>query len=105
MEIKHTNDGKAIFKMISFLKQATADFPEEIMGSAATMATKKLFTVRDERDQKVLEEERATAFHHDVAQLLFVTMRSQRDIQTAVAYLSTYVRDPAEDEWGKLKRL
>ena len=31
--------------------------------------------------------------------------RSRRDIQTAVAFLTTRVRSPDEDDWGKLKRI
>jgi len=40
-----------------------------------------------------------------VAQLLFVTMRCRRDIQTAVAFLTTRVKEPDEDDWAKLKRV
>ena len=61
--------------------------------------------MREEDERKVIEEDRARAFHHAVAQLLFVTMRCRRDIQTAVAFLSTRVKEPDEDDWGKLKRL
>ena len=45
------------------------------------------------------------AFHHSVAQLLFVATRVRRDIQTAVAFLTTRVKKPDEDDWGKLKRV
>jgi hypothetical protein len=44
-------------------------------------------------------------FHHSVAQLLFVSTRVRRDIQTVVAFLTTRVKKPDEDDWGKLKRL
>jgi hypothetical protein len=40
-----------------------------------------------------------------VAQLLFMSMQARRDIQTAVAFLTTQVRKPDEDDWGKLKRV
>jgi len=45
------------------------------------------------------------AFHHTVAQLLFASARARRDIQTAVAFLTTRVKRPDEDDWGKLRRL
>lgn len=45
------------------------------------------------------------AFHHTVAQLLFMSARARRDIQTAVAFLTTRVKSPDEDDWGKLKRV
>jgi hypothetical protein len=40
-----------------------------------------------------------------VAQLLFASARSRKDIQTAVSFLTTRVKQPDEDDWGKLKRL
>ena len=45
------------------------------------------------------------AFHHTVAQLLFMATRARRDIQTAVAFLTTRVKSPDKDDWGKLKRV
>ena len=32
-------------------------------------------------------------------------MRARRDIQTAVSYLTTRVKCPDEDDWGKVKRV
>ena len=68
-------------------------------------AADHLFKVRDEKEAKPLEEERALVFHHTVAQLLFMATRARRDIQTAVAFLTTWVKNPDEDNWGKLKRV
>jgi hypothetical protein len=45
------------------------------------------------------------AFHHSVAQLIFASARARKDIQTTIAFLTTRVRNPNEDEWGKLRRL
>ncbi len=40
-----------------------------------------------------------------VAQLLFVTLQCRRDIQTAVAFLTTRVKDPDKDDWTKLRHV
>jgi hypothetical protein len=40
-----------------------------------------------------------------VAQLLFMATRVRQDIQTAVAFLTTRVKSPDKDDWGKLKRV
>ncbi len=40
-----------------------------------------------------------------MAQLLFMETRARRDIETAVAFLTTRVKTPDEDDWGKLKRV
>ena len=40
-----------------------------------------------------------------VAQLLLVAGRVWRDIQTAVAFLTTRVKRPDEDNWGMFQRV
>ncbi len=40
-----------------------------------------------------------------MAQLLFMSTRARRDIQTAIAFLATRVKNPDEDDWGNLKRV
>ncbi len=62
-----------------------------------------LFKVRE--DGRKLSEELADAFHHTVYQLLFAANRARRDIQTAVSFLTTRVKAPDEDDWGKLVRV
>ncbi len=54
-----------------------------------TPAADHLFKIRDGKESRLLEEERALAFHHTVVQLLFMATRARRDIQTAVAFLTT----------------
>jgi hypothetical protein len=84
--------------MIPYLKGIIAEFPELIKGRAATPATEHLFTVRDEKKARPLKEERALAFHHKVAQVLFMVTRTRRDIQMAVAFLTTRVKTPNKDD-------
>jgi hypothetical protein len=69
------------------------------------LAANHLFTIRDKKEAKPLDEEWALTFHHMVAQLLFMAMRVRRDIQTALAFLTTRVKSPDEDNWGKLKQV
>jgi hypothetical protein len=68
-------------------------------------ASERLFTVRAAGEIKPLEDKRAIAFHHCVTQLLFASARFRKDIQPAVAFLTTRVRTPDEDDWLKFKRL
>ncbi len=67
------------------------------------LAGDRLFDIRGTKNARPLEKERAIAFHHTTAQLLFVAMRACRDIQTVVAFLTTRVKAPDKDDWGKLK--
>jgi len=68
-----------------------------------TPASDHLFKVRE--DGRKLNEELADAFHHTVYQLLFAANRARHDIQTAVSFLTTRVKAPDEDDWGKLVRV
>jgi hypothetical protein len=88
--------------MIKYLKNVIEEFPEVIKGRAAMPAHDKLFVIRDKKDAKKLSKEQALAFHHTVAQLLFMAMRARRDIQTAVAFLTTREK-PRRRRLGQVK--
>jgi hypothetical protein len=79
------------------------DFIEVIEGKATTPAAEYLFTVRDESKARLLDKEKAPAFNHTVSQLLFMSSHARQDIQTTVALLTTRVKSPDKDDWGKLK--
>jgi hypothetical protein len=91
--------------MVDYLKRVIMEFPEEITGTASSPAAERLFTIRPDGESVLLEEKRAIAFHHCVAQLLFASARTRKDIQPAVASLTNRVREPDEDDWLKMKRL
>ena len=58
----------------------------------------------DEKGKK-LDKRRVELFHRYVAKLLFISKRGRPDIQTAVAFLTTRVQFPDEDDWKKLLRM
>jgi hypothetical protein len=105
MTLDYTTKGEVKVTMVDYLKGVLGDFPEAITGTAPTPAAEHLFDVRPDEERKILNEEQARAFHHSVAQLLFASSRARKDIQTAVSFLTTRVREPDEDDWTKLKRL
>jgi hypothetical protein len=97
--------GKVMVNMIEYIRSIIDQFPEEIVAIRMSPAADHLFTVRDESLSKPLPEEQARAFHHASAQLLFLSARARRDIQPATAFLTTRVRCPDKDDWGKVKRV
>jgi hypothetical protein len=103
VDMEFNDDGTLEASMITYLKNVISEFPEVITGKSATPAADHLFTIRDEKEAKPLDKEQALAFHHTVAQLLFMATTVRRDIQTAVAFLTTRVKSPDKDDWGKLK--
>jgi hypothetical protein len=105
VDLEFNDYGTLDVLMVNYLKSVIAEFPEMITGKAAMPAANHLFTVRDKKEGRALKEEKALVFHHTVAQLLFMSTRARRDIQMAVAFLTTRVKSPDNDDWRKLKRV
>ncbi len=82
VNMEFRKDGTLGLSMIAYLKNVITEFPEIILGKLPTLAADHLFQSGEEKDPKPLEEERALAlaFHHTVAQILFMAMRARRDI-------------------------
>ena len=104
MNLDFSNQGEVSIDMIPYIKKINDAFPEKITGVQSTPAGDRLFQVRPPSEAKYLPEDQARAFHHTTAQLLFLS-RVRRDIQTTVAFLTTRVKHPDQDDWGKLKRV
>ena len=77
MEFKNQKVGLSI---CDHLDKMTQEFPKAITGLAASPASDHLFKVRDKSEAKYLPENQAIAFRHFVAQLVFLTTRSRRDM-------------------------
>ena len=92
-----------IVSMIKYLQKITEEFPEVIKSTSPSRAGGHLFEVREEADCKLLLEEQARRFHRTVAQLLFLCKQARPDIEPLVSFLTTRVKEPDKDDWGKLK--
>ena len=77
--------------MIPYIKKIINDFPKKITGVASSPAADHLFKICDTKDARLLPESQAIAYHHATDQLLYLS-RVRRDIQTAVAFLTTRVK-------------
>jgi hypothetical protein len=62
--------GEVKVTMVDYLKRVITEFPEEITGTASSPAAERLVTIRPDGESVLLEEKRAIAFHHCVAQLI-----------------------------------
>jgi hypothetical protein len=103
MNITFNDDGTASIKMKDYLKEAIADFGEDIVKSAATPAKRDLFDIND--DSPALPDKKREIFHSVVAKLLYVSKRGRLDIQLATAFLCTRVSCSSGQDWEKLRRL
>ena len=55
--------------------------------------------------EKWTVNEKKELFHHFVAKCLFLCKRARPDIHPAIAFLTTRVQSPDEDDWKKLGRV
>jgi hypothetical protein len=76
MDFNFATDGIVQVSMITYTSKILTNFPEPITTSCATPAADHLFTIRKESKAKFLPQAQAQAFHHTVAQLLFLCKRT-----------------------------
>jgi hypothetical protein len=105
MDLGYSEKGVFTVSMIPYIDTIIKDFPEEITKSSPCPHNQNLFRVREESEAKFIPEDQAMKFHHSVAQLVFLQKRAKHDIQTASSFLSSRVKRPDEDDWGKLRRV
>ena len=105
MNLENTQPGQVRVSMKPYVTKKINELPEEIRSeTAATSVADYFFKVWSEQKAQKLPEEQVIQFYHVVEQLLFTSNRARRDIQTAVAFLTTRVKGPDEDDWEKLRR-
>lgn len=103
MTLDFSHQGKVKITMTDYVEMMLSEAPDEFEGTASTPAARHLFSVDDESPK--LDEKRTTQFHHIVAKSLFLCRRASPDLQLTVGFLCTRVRDPAEDDWKKRRRM
>jgi hypothetical protein len=102
MTIDYSVVGKVQITMIPYIQNMLSEIPNDMAGESATPAASHLFQVDEDADK--LDETTAQLFHHYVAKLLFLCKRARPDIQTAIAFLCTRVKEPDTDDYKKLTR-
>ena len=102
MVLDYSKTGKVRIDMLQYIEALLESLPSEYNGDAVTPAAGHLLDV-DEACKKLSETD-AAHFHTIVAKLLFLCKRARPDLQTAVAFLTTRVKEPDEDDQRKLQR-
>ena len=103
MKIELVKDGKINIGIQYNVNESIEPFGEDMPIGVESPATSRLFDVT-EGVEKLLEEKAAT-FHSMVAKLLWIMKRSRPDIETAIYFLCTQVKDPDINDWGKLRQV
>ena len=105
MTLDYSTQGKVKIRMYNYICDIVTDFKqyEPSNKNSRTPAANHISKVRD--DQKKLYETLAQVSHTFTARDLFATKRARPDIHTTVAFLTTRVICPDDDDWTKLVRL
>ena len=103
MWLDYSLDGKVQVQMFDYIDNMLEDLPEDMHGTVNSPAADHLFAVSHTATK--LTQEQSDMFHHNVAKLLFLCKRARPDIQTTVAFLTTRVMAPDEDDYKKLARV
>jgi hypothetical protein len=102
MTIDYSVPGSVKITMQDFVDNLLDELPEDMEGTRLTPAADFLFGVR--KDAPKLDKRDAEQFHTIVMKLLYLCKRIRPDLGTAVAFLTTRVTSPDEDDRKKLKR-
>ena len=71
--------------MVYYIRKMLDDIPEYMRGNSTTPAAHPIFDIAE--DATKLSQTVADLFHHFLAQLLYLSKQSQKDIQLAVSFL------------------
>ena len=103
MNINYSNQGMVKFSMIINLYSVLQDFPEHLGETAANPDDEHILKGSDKIKTQDLLGDQAQTFHHTLSQLIFMSARTQKWIQTPVALLTTPVKKQEDNNWGKLR--
>jgi hypothetical protein len=106
MTLNYTTCGQVKIAMLDFIDESIAAFNKADptgSGTKTSAALENLFKVGE--DCVKLRPKKAQEFHNIVAKTLYATKRARPDTCTAIAFLTTRVREPDKDDWSKLTHL
>jgi hypothetical protein len=103
MTIDYSEDGKVKIIMSDYIDRMLDEAPDDMSGTAVTPAANHLFDINDKVEK--LDDKQSELYHRLTAKALYLCQRSRPDLQTAVSFLCTRVKQPDIDDWKKLSRL
>lgn len=109
MTLDFSKKGQVQISMFDYINEILAAYELVALAEPRSLGTKPsaappdLFTVNE--DSEKLDPQKAKAFHNLVAKTLYTTKRARPDTCTAIAFLTTRVREPDVDDWKKLSHL
>jgi len=103
MFMDYSKKGKVVIDMVYYVEKMVDEFPGKLRSNVSVPWNDRLFKVDEE--SKKLDKERAATLYTFVMKAMFLCKRARPDIQPAVAFLATRVKDPTEQDYKKLVRM
>jgi hypothetical protein len=106
MTLDYTLQGRVMIYMFEYINEIISTYDEtgpKGGGTKTSAAPENLFRI--DEDCEKLDYVKSKQFHNLVAKTLYATKRARPDTCTAVAYLTTIVREPDIDDWKKLSHM
>jgi hypothetical protein len=86
--------------MVNYIKNMVNNFPEDVQEPKCPW-NDKLFKVEENANE--FQDNKRDLFHTFVAKGLFASKSARPDIQPAIAFLCTRVKEPTDNKWFKLQ--
>jgi hypothetical protein len=106
MTLDYSVRGQVKIKMLKYVNEILTAFDKAEPkggGTKTSAAPDSLFKV--DKDCEKLAQDQAVEFHNLLAKTVYATKQARPDTCTAIAFLTTRVRDPDKDDWTKLVHL
>ena len=103
MILDHSEPGKLMVDVVDCAKQMLEDWKYKFTKSAKTPAADHSFKIN--KECKKLNNEKSEDFHAFASKNSFSCKRARPDTQTAIAFLTTRVKEPDEDNFKKINTI
>ena len=105
MTLDYSVPGQVSVDMKRYVRDMLQQFPQEYLKGSKVKSpwNDNLFQVG--KDSPALDKARKETFHTATAQGLFLCKRARPDISPAIAFCTTRVQVPTEEDWDKLVRM
>ena len=105
MKLDYTVDGQVTIDMVDYVDSMVNTSPEEHLTGAKVASPWRQHLFKVQEQSPPLPKSTAEQFHTTTAQGLFLCKHARPDICPAIAYLTTRVKAPNENDWEKLVRI
>ena len=103
MTFDYMTKGKVTLSMYEYIDKMLTELPEDMNRVSKVPGAGHLFNVNP--DATKFPEDKAQLFLSLVAKLLYLCRHTRQDIQTAVAFSCTRLKDPETDDYKKLTKV